>query len=144
MILAVVIFFGIGALLIGLSARSYYLGCLLDRWEECDGVITQSEFKTARGVDVAESQWAAIEYEFEVAGQKITSRSLSFGIPTNTSKAVEGILHRYPVGKQVTVLYDPRKGRSILERGITEGTWFMFGIGIVFVAVAFTLVVRGH
>src|SRR6478609_9581610 len=102
MILAFLVVAGIGTLLVGLSVRSYYLGCLLDRWEEIDGVITQSEFKTARGVDEAEALWAAIEYEFEVAGRKLTSRSLCFGIPTNTRKSVESMIHRYPVGTRVT------------------------------------------
>ena len=142
MILSFLVVAGIAALLVGLSARAYYFGCVI-RGGEYDGIITQSECKTARGVEEAESHLADIEYEFEVAGRKIISRSLRIGIPTNTRKSVESIVHRYPVGTLVTVFYDQRSGRSILERGNTEGTWCMFALGIVFAAMAVMILVRG-
>ena len=44
---------------------------------------------------------------------------------------------RYPVGATVHVFYDPSEcSRSVLERGLTEWTWFEIAAVVCFIGVA--------
>jgi len=75
-----------------------------------------------------------VRYTYSVIGQPFTGEKITFGLTeahSRSSKAQE-VLNRYPLGKQVTVYYDPNDpSQAILERRAGGGVagWI---VGILF------------
>jgi hypothetical protein len=66
---------------------------------------------------IERKNFADIAYEYTVDGKRCFSRKIGLGPDDGTSGDVVALLKRYPVGKVVTVWYDPAApGESILER----------------------------
>lgn len=131
-----------GAFLVGSGIRYYYLGNLFGKWQEYRGAITKSTVSKATDSDLNEVSFAAIEYEFRVEGVTIKASRIRFGIPTNSRALTEKMTNRYPSGKAVIVFYDPVSKRSILEKGVTDGTYFLFFLGILAFVLAATVVMK--
>ena len=80
-----------------------------------------------------ERNFAKIVYEYQVSGQKMRASRVSIGEDLGNFE-VEETIARYPVGKIVTVYYNPRRPReAVLERDAPKG---MFGCVIWFVVIA--------
>jgi hypothetical protein len=76
--------------------------------------------------------FAHIVYEYTVSGQKLRNDRVSIGEDLGNFEVAETIA-RYPVGKVVTVYYNPRKPReAVLEREIPKG---LFGCVIWMVVI---------
>ena len=75
--------------------------------------------------------FAKIVYEYEVSGQKMRASRVSIGEDMGNFM-VEETIARYPVGKAVTVYYNPRRPKeAVLEREMPKGVFGCAIIGIV-------------
>ncbi len=88
----------------------------------------------ADGHRFEERNFAGITYEYIVAGKTYRNNRVSIGEDRGNFEVAE-TLARYPVGKAVTVYYNPnRRSEAVLERDLPKGLWGCVG-AIVAVAV---------
>jgi hypothetical protein len=115
-------------------------GMATAEWPTTPGTVDISHMETeiSRGTSgggSTEMDVAKIAYAFDVAGQTYRGDRIStfdHRVGRNTERAKEQ-LARYPVGKKVTVSYDPlAPHRSVLEPGVQTGAKVMVGAGIGF------------
>lgn len=85
--------------------------------------------KTSYGADV--------QYEYRAQGKPYTGANIRLLMPLESSPAeVQPILDRYPVGKRVTVYFNPQDpGESVLENVVDEDTYLLFYMGIMWSVV---------
>jgi hypothetical protein len=70
-----------------------------------------------------ERNFANIVYEYEIAGQNYRNNRVTIGEDRGNFEVSETIA-RYPVGKAVTVYYNPnRRTEAVLERDLPKGMW---------------------
>src|SRR5262249_32228 len=100
-------------------------------WPETTGKVVVSTSQARKvetfdddregGKGEEERNFANIVYEYTVSGQKFRNDPGSTG-ETLANFEVAETIPRYPVGKVVTVYYDPRKPReAVLERDAPKG-----------------------
>lgn len=101
------------------------------RWPSVQGkiVVSKSEQRDVETFDDDEADgrgteqrnFAKIVYEYTVRGQALRHDRVSIGEDLGNFEVAETIA-RYPVGKVVTVYYNPRKpGEAVLERDPPKG-----------------------
>jgi hypothetical protein len=79
--------------------------------------------------------FANIVYHYNVGGRPLSNNRVSIG-EDRGNVDVAGTIRRYPVGKAVTVYYNPRDPKeSVLERDLPKGTGGCVAIGSVVVLV---------
>ena len=111
------------------------------RWPSVPGRIVASGTagrEVSRGAadssDTEVRTFALIEYEYTVANRKYRGSRVGIGENMGNFEVAETIA-RYPVGKQVTVYYNPNKReQAVLERDLPSWIW-KAGIIIVLVLV---------
>lgn len=82
-----------------------------------------------------ERNFANVTYEYSVAGQAYRNNRVSIGEDRGNFEVAETIA-RYPVGKTVTVYYNPSKrGEAVLERDMPQGMWGCIGWMVVIAVV---------
>jgi hypothetical protein len=78
---------------------------------------------TPNSTDTELRTFAKIEYEYTIAGRKYRCKRVSIGEDLGNFEVAETVA-RYPVGKAVTVYYNPSKrGEAVLERDVPPGIW---------------------
>ena len=100
------------------------------RWSSTPGriVVSGSEARDVErndpnSTDTEVRTFALIEYEYTVAGRKYRGTRVSIGENMGNFEVAETIA-RYPVGKEVTVYYNPNKReQAVLERDIPGWIW---------------------
>jgi hypothetical protein len=115
------------------------------RWPSTPGriVVSTSEVRDVRsgGPDSDDTEprnFAKIVYEYTVGGHKLRHDRVSIGEDLGNFEVAETIA-RYPVGKSVTVYYNPRKrNQAVLERDLPPGIW---KVVIILVLVLVILIV---
>jgi Protein of unknown function (DUF3592) len=111
------------------------------RWPSVPGkvVISNSEVRDVRVLDasredgfrIEKRNFANIVYEYSVRGERLSNNRVSIDEDRGNFGIAE-IIARYPVGKDVTVYYNPRHPReAVLERDTPKGWWGCLGIGMV-------------
>jgi hypothetical protein len=105
-------------------------------WATAPGVVTSSA--VARVTSADEVQFTPkIEYEFTVAGTKHVGNRLWVSAESSSRVWAEGIAQEYPVGKAVSVRFDPdAPGEAVLEAGPTMFSLVMRSLGLFYVAVS--------
>jgi hypothetical protein len=111
------------------------------RWPSVPGRIVASGSQgrevsrgDANSDDTEVRTFALIEYEYTVANRKYRGSRVSIGENMGNFEVAETIA-RYPVGKAVTVYYNPnRREQAVLERDLPTWIW-KAGIIIVLVLV---------
>jgi len=114
------------------------------RWSSAPGrivVSTSQAREISRGDpnsnDTELRSFAGIEYEYTVAGRTYRGTRVSIGEDMGNFEVAETIA-RYPVGKAVTVYYNPNKrDHAMLERDLPPG---MFKAVIIFVVALVALI----
>ena len=114
------------------------------RWSRAPGRIvgsTSQAREVSRGDpnsnDTELRSFAGIEYEYTVAGRTYRGTRVSIGEDMGNFEVAETIA-RYPVGKAVTVYYNPNKrDHAMLERDLPPG---MFKAVIIFVVALVALI----
>ncbi len=131
----------IGLMILGFGIREYFKAQASTGWPSVEGVVLRSEMdvdhsssssggsSTTYGADVA--------YEYQQGGTRRTGDRVEFGeISTGDSSDAQQVLDRYPVGREVTVYYNPEDpADSVLEPGVSGSTFFLPLFGCLFFVV---------
>lgn len=118
-------------------------------WTSASGRITESYVRREDSTDSdgypQTYYYPEVRYEYDLLGATFTGDKIAFGTKTGNSgqKKAQEALAQYPVGKSVTVYYDPNnREEAVLERRV-GGKVFLI-VGIIFLMVALcTLCVGG-
>jgi hypothetical protein len=105
-------------------------------WPSAPGIIVTSELeeRTIKVLDrnretgfrFEERNFANIVYEYEVEGETYSNNLVAIGADRGNFKVAETVA-RYPVGRRVTVYYNPdRRSDAVLERE-RPGVWRIIG-----------------
>lgn len=135
--LLVIAFCLIGAGLIYLGLRSKRLAKASQSWPSAAGMITSSAVIDHRDDDRSQAgstHEARVEYEYDVAGAKLSGNRICFAGKARTSRrAAQAVTARYPAGSTVDVFYDPAKpSLCTLERRASPIANVLLAIGILF------------
>jgi len=111
-------------------------------WPTAEGTVTISEVTRNSSADGGVSYSPEVTYEYTASNQHYESYTIKFGENSYSSRRkAEGITSGYPVGKEVTVYYDPQDpGRSVLEPGVSGGSYIVLGIGVLFALIGLVTV----
>jgi hypothetical protein len=103
-------------------------------WPTAQGNVISSDVSYSSNADGGESYSPEVIYQYTVNDQHYESHTIKFGENSYSSRRkAEGIASSYPVGKEVTVYYDPQNPeRSVLEPGVSGGSYIVLGIGVLF------------
>ena len=108
-------------------------------WPTVTGVVMISELGKQMGNERDESTTysADISYDYVANDRSYVNGAISFdGVISSDPSTARRLLKRYPVGKQVTVYYNPADPQdAVLEPGPTAGSWFLPSFGGSFVVV---------
>jgi len=117
-------------------------------WPTCDGVITVArvESKQERRDGKTTTMYSHhIEYRYSVDGKELTGDRVwtsDGGTSSNMSSFAKKAVARYPVGKEVTVHYDPAAPAvCVLEPGATWVTYLPLVLGGAFFLVGLMVLV---
>jgi hypothetical protein len=118
------------------------------KWPSTPGkvVVSNSEVREVSVLDsdregghrLEQRNFADIVYEYSVLGRKQRNNRVDIG-ENRGNFEVEQTIARYPVGKDVTVYYNPlHPNEAVLERDLPKGLWGCLGIGTaVVLAIVF-------
>lgn len=131
------VFLAVGA---GLSIWGWYIlqnARASANWPMAEGVITESEVTHSEDSEGGDSYRPEVAYQYTVGNRQHESYTIKFGENSYSSRGrAEDIAATYAVGRQVTVYYDPEQpGRSVLEPGVTGGSYIVLGVGLFFVVL---------
>lgn len=106
-------------------------------WPHVEGVVTRSEVTRSSDSSGVDSYSPRITYRYPAGSRYQEGYTIKFGENSyNSRRRAESIAARYPVGRKVAVYYDPgRPGKSVLEPGVTGGSYIVLGIGALFVLI---------
>jgi hypothetical protein len=110
-------------------------------WPIAEGRVTNSEVNHTTDAEGGDSYSPEITYTYAVNDTNLNNSTIKFGENSYSSrKKAEEILSNYPVGKNVTVYYDPEKpDRSVLEPGVSAGSFIVLGIGVFFILITLAI-----
>lgn len=133
---------GLGIFLVIQGVRGQHKASESQAWPSVVGMIAESEVRQSRSTDdegrVDVAYYPRVVYDYSVAGQSYEAHRITFGAikPTKQASIAQKALERYPVGSQVTVVYNPEKpSEAVLERAATH-TQALLVIGIVCLGLA--------
>jgi hypothetical protein len=104
-------------------------------WPTADGVITRSAVTHSSDSEGGDSYQPQVTYKYSANSTTYENNTIKFGENSYSSRRkADDIAGNYPVGKNVTVYYDPEKhDRSVLEPGVSAGSFIVIGIGVFFI-----------
>jgi hypothetical protein len=110
-------------------------------WPTAEGVVLSSEVTLSTDADGSDSYSPEVTYRYLALDSSYENRTIKFGENSygNRRKA-QDIAAGYPVGKSVTVYFDPESpARSVLEPGVSGGSYLVLGIGLFFIVLSLVL-----
>ena len=110
-------------------------------WPTADGIVTRSEVTFSTDAEGGDSYQPKVTYKYEANNLSYENDTIKFGENSyGSNRKADEIAGNYPVGKNVTVYYDPeRPERSVLEPGVTGGSYLVLGIGAFFILLTMIL-----
>jgi hypothetical protein len=107
-------------------------------WPTAAGAVISSEVSHSTDAEGGDSYSPEVDYQYQVDGQNIINDQIKFGENSYDSRRrAEEIAANYPVGRQVTVYYDPEQpDKAVLEPGVSAGSYIVLSIGVVFILIA--------
>jgi hypothetical protein len=111
-------------------------------WPTADGVVMRSEVTRSTDSEGGDSYSPEVTYSYNVNNTNFVNDMIKFGENSYSSRRkADEIAGNYPVGKNVTVYYDPEKPeRSVLEPGVSAGSFIVIGIGVFFILITLVIV----
>ena len=148
-------FFLAGAILLFFTLRTRKKSNASMSWPSATGQISAASVRKNSSTDedgyVDITYSPIVEYDYWVNGQVYKGHRIHFGItPSPRPGAAQAEVDRFPVGRQVTVFYNPEKpGEAVLEKKmVTSKAGFI--VGGVFIAltlctccISTVMVIRG-
>lgn len=107
-------------------------------WPSAEGRVIGSEVTRSTDADGGDSYSPEVTYSYTVENASYTNDLIKFGENAYGSRnKAEEIAANYPVGRAVTVYYDPEQpDLSALEPGVTAGSFIVLCIGAFFVGIS--------
>jgi hypothetical protein len=107
-------------------------------WPTAEGVISSSEVSHSTDAEGGDSYSPEVDYQYTVDGLPFSDSTIKFGENSyDRRRTAEEIAATYPVGRPVTVYYDPEEpDNAVLEPGVSGGSYIVLGIGVIFILVA--------
>ena len=107
-------------------------------WPTVTGRVVSSEVTHSTDSDGADSYQPMVVYRYTVKQVSYDNNTIKFGENSYSSRRqAEQIAADYPAGKAVTVYHHPEQhDQSVLEPGVSGGSYIVLGIGLIFVVVA--------
>ena len=108
-------------------------------WSATSGQVTESYVRESQSRDddgyITTSYYPEVRYIYQVLGVEYTGKRIAFGGGVSSGrKNASEMITQYPVGKTVSVYYDPNNHEdAVLERR-------MGSKGLLIIGIAFTLV----
>ena len=132
--------FGIVFMLIGLvisGASSYFLAQykVSETWPSTGGIVVESFIEIDDDGENGNSYYPRVIYEYSVNGARYASQQVKIGFVQSfgTENGANKVLTSYPVGKNVTVYYDPAEPViAVLERSTSQITPYLYVGGGLF------------
>jgi hypothetical protein len=91
-------------------------------WPHVNGTVISSAARSERmnsGKGEWISHWPEVRYEYIVGNRRVTADRIRFIVRGMNEKETQRVVSSYPMGKAVTVYYDPwDASTSVLEPGI--------------------------
>jgi hypothetical protein len=119
-ILPIFIIGGIGYLLYKRNQQSMSERQSAQNWASTTGTIMMSSVQTSHSATGGSSVYPVIVYQYEVNGKTYQSQSVHAGdkyLKVNIAGQAQKTVDKYPIGKQVTVYYNPNDpAECALER----------------------------
>lgn len=112
-------------------------------WPTVAGQVTSSDVRHSTDSEGGDSYSPEVTYAYEVDNRSYENSTIKFGENSyNSRREAERITGRYPVGQPVNVAYDPNDpGRSVLEPGVSGGSYIVLSIGVVFVVISLVILI---
>lgn len=127
---------GVGIFFLGL--RDLRTAKASAAWPATQGSITRTRIRVDDRGESSESYHPEITYGYSVMGSNYEGSRTVIGATRgyNSRPKAQAFLEDYPVGKPVTVYYDPNKpGQAVLQAGTTRGAIGTLVISGVFVGI---------
>ena len=107
-------------------------------WPSVTGQVTRAYVDYSTDAEGADSYQPVLVYAYTVADQTFGGSRIKFGENSyGSERPARAIVDRYPAGTRVAVYYDPADPeRSVLEPGVSGGSYLVLGIGLLFVLLA--------
>lgn len=113
-------------------------------WPTVDGTVTRSEVTSHRSRNkgrTTTSYHAHIEFDYAVDGKALHGNRRTYKVMASSQSAANEAVAAYPVGRSVTVSYDPQDPeRAVLEPGWDWSNAIPIAVGLF--AIAFVSLVR--
>jgi len=149
----VILFSGIGILLILLHQRNKKKASESLSWPVTTGTVIESKVRVGENVfssddalDESQPVYSAdISYAYQVNGVEYTSDRISFAGKSSYSKAekAEVISAKYPEGSRVSVFYNPEKHQEAVLEQTAKGSGVFLIAGFVFLGIGLIALVVG-
>ncbi len=112
----------IGLFAIGTSFWLQHMNSKAASWPATDGEITWSAL-----VDDPHDAgtWVEISYRYAVGGRTYSSSQVSYGLMSSALHAKKRLVAAYPVGKRVSVYYDPDNPAAAVLRREENSRWLL-------------------
>lgn len=109
-------------------------------WPTSIGLITVSEIITSTE-DGKKKYRTKVRYSYSVSNKHYIGRKVSLG-SMSTKYYNQGVVDKYPVGKEVIVYYNANEvSESLLEVGVSIIFFYFIILGAIFIIVAMILLV---
>ncbi len=116
-------------------------------WPATEGTVAESSVERKRSTGSrrgsSTTYHARVRYKFSVDGTVYSGDRVAYGdYGSSNSSHANGVVKRYPEGKQVTVHYMPGNPEEcLLETGAKAQAWFLPLFGLVFFTVGILMAV---
>ena len=140
MLILAIVFVLFGSITLYIAYEFYTWAESSRDWPTTEGVVTKSDFcsevRAARNFPYRSETyyWADIQYDYTVNGLRYISGDIGVSTAkTNVRTDVQEVLDRFPVGRRITVYYDPfNPDDTLLEPGADTGNYVVFFVGGLF------------
>jgi uncharacterized protein DUF3592 len=107
-------------------------------WPTVAGTVVSSEVTHSTDADGDDSYQPRVVYQYVVRNVSYENNTIKFGENSYSSqRQAEQIASGYPAGKEVIVHHHPEQpDQSVLEPGVSGGSYIVLGIGVLFVVIA--------
>lgn len=115
-------------------------------WPSIQGVVLSSKVEQNYDNETGSATTSfepVVEYQYELMGQSLTGKRISYGANSFNYKKAAEIVALYPAGSKVKVYYNPEKVSDCTLETTSRGGKVFRIIGFILVPVAFILFALG-
>ncbi|MGJ8656430.1 MAG: DUF3592 domain-containing protein [Akkermansiaceae bacterium] len=142
------VFLMAGLAMLGFGISNMITAKESESWPSVKGVVLTSKVSVNSDSD-GTTYGADVTYKYVVDKQRYEGDRVAFGeVSTSSRNRAQKIVKRYRKGKKVAIFYDPNEPEvSVLEKGVSGGSWLLPGMGVLFFFVPLGILIfteRAH